>query len=59
MSYRIQTRDHNGKWKDLRLAGPPHSHIETARAAAAMLDQDGDLTNIRIVDEAGWTVSPR
>lgn len=55
--FKIQTRDHNGKWRDLRFAGPAHSHIETAISSACRLDQDGLFTgDVRIVDTAGKVV---
>ena len=57
MNFKVQTRDHNGKWKDLRFAGPPHSNIETAISVACSLDEDGLFTaDRRIVDSDGKVV---
>jgi hypothetical protein len=55
--FKLQIRDHNRKWRDLRFAGPSHSHIETAISAACALDQDGLFTSdVRITDLANKVV---
>ena len=57
LNLRIQTRDHNGRWKDLRFAGPSHSFMETAISSACHLDQDGLFSSdVRIVDATGKVV---